>query len=513
MPRSSTLLASTVSAGRRIWPWIGAWALIFALHTCVPSVTWDEAWFARVTQRIAHEGAVPYRDVFYIATPLSLWIGVVCSWLFGAQLLVLRAVAAVYAVATAGAGWSVTGRLGLGRLGRFAVVAALLGLGSGLGWPPAHYTALAIAFAAWTFDRAVAIVQANTDDDVRREFVVAAALVALTVCSKQTLGLYVAPMPIVAVLTRRPALGECLRLLRRGALVGVSIGAAVMAPVVVTGGLGQFVDQTVLAQGEYVEVSGIPWSDGVNQFGRDFSHVLDVGRWPFIVQGFAFVIPVVAVAVVAAAFVLGDRRGRVTASLAMIAAVAITANAFPRADGTHVIAGSVGSILAIGACAAGLRPRVPWSAVRYAVATLGLVVLPVLAVNAGSQAGIGERGLPHARGVGVPLRAGERDAMSTLRGVTNGEVFVLSPDASRIYLFGGIRNPTRYDFPLRGAFGVDGERDLIAAVRAGSLPVCVGFSYGPPLAPADLDAAVASSLVPRRDVEPVCVLYAAPSDG
>jgi hypothetical protein len=171
-----------------------------------------------------------------------------------------------------------------------------------------------------------------------------------------------------------------------------------------------------------------------------------------------------------------------------------------------VAAASVGSILAIGVAASLLRTRVAFPAARLVFASFGCAAFVALAANAVSQAGIGTRNVPHARGLGVPLRPGELEAMAKVRDATGGTVFVYSPDASHVYLYGDIRNPTLYDFPIRTALSVHGEADLASAVRAGKLPVCLGFSYGPPLAPVELDNAVSESLKPVLDAQPVCVL-------
>jgi len=488
-----------------VLPWVGVWAVLLALHCCIPAVTWDETWFAQVTERVAHQGAVPYRDVFFTATPLSMYIGVAASALIGTQLLVLRAIAAAYAVVAAAAGWSVAGRLGLGRVGQISLTAALLGLGSGLGSPPSHYTALAIAGAAVVFDLAIAIALAPTDSETRRLAMAAAAAVAVTFGAKQNIGVYIAPMPVVALLTRRPRPADLAGTLGRAAAIGATVVGFVLAPVVLTGGVSAFVDQAVASPGDF-SPGAIPWSDGLDVLGHDVTHITDPGRWPAIVQGSAFVLPAVAVILLLLAFFGGAYRDRQIAVLALLGGAAISAHALPRSDGTHVVAASVGSMLAIGVAASLLRTRVAFPPVRLMFASLGGVAFVVLAAGAMSQVYVGNRNLPHARGLGVPLRPGELDAIAKVRDATGGTVFVYSPDASHIYLYGGLRNPTPYDFPIRTALGRSGEADLAAAVRAGRLPLCLGFSYGPPMAPVELDDAVRESLTPVLDAQPVCVL-------
>jgi hypothetical protein len=227
-----------------------------------------------------------------------------------------------------------------------------------------------------------------------------------------------------------------------------------------------------------------------------------------MVRGAAFVLPLVAVGLLILAFALGDRRARVLSLIALLGGAAMTAHAIPRADETHVVAGSVGSIFAIGIAAGLLRQRVTARSVRLAIASVGGIAFVVLAAGAVSQLRLGDRGVAHAKGIGVPLGPGELDALARLRDATNGTVFVFSPDAAHVYLYGGLQNPTPYDFPIRTAFGGQGERDVAEAVRAGHLSVCVGFSYGPPLAPTEIDAAIAETRVPIGDYRPVCILQA-----
>ncbi len=58
----------------------------------------DETWFLQVVRRVL-DGEILYRDIYFGATPLSVYITTFFGWIFGSELWVARGVLVLYFVA------------------------------------------------------------------------------------------------------------------------------------------------------------------------------------------------------------------------------------------------------------------------------------------------------------------------------------------------------------------------------------------------------------------------------
>lgn len=85
--------------------------------------------------------------------------------------------------------------------------------------------------------------------------------------------------------------------------------------------------------------------------------------------------------------------------------------------------------------------------------------------------------------------------------------FMTGVDASFYYLLGGLRNPTKYDYPFTTPFGVHGQQEVIEMLQSGKISkVC--YRPGPegPFMPVVLSDYVTSVLTAQKDAG-ICTVY------
>lgn len=465
----------------------------------------DEAWFLQVVNR-CRRGEVLYRDVFYGAGPLAVWVALAVVRVTRPQLLAMRALVVAYFVALLmAATW---------LLNETAVMP---------GWAPVALWIGAVAFAgpSWGVDNqygqlaflatvlSLAGVAAHADGGPWLAAVVAGAAAGAAVAAKQNLGL-VATVAATAALVATGATVDAL--LRFGAGFVLAL-VACFAPVLRAGALADFGRRAVANKVTYLSSGWLTPLDGLRCVyppGRP------AGAFPAAARAVAassfLVLPVLVLAVVVdAAVLLGGSSDdvRLAASIAMAAAVVALAGAFPRADLPHVQGLFPTALLAVlitwRAAVAGLDwsppPAAGWAvgAVLAAWTAVALVVSLDTVHRVPAQGSGVDYELPHLRG--VPVRrwgpgTGPRHG-DALRTVTGGSVFLLRPDAAWWYLAAGLTNPTPYDYPYASVFGPDGQAQTIAAILRGDVRwVCLASPMEGRLAPVELQAFVQGSMEP-----------------
>jgi len=112
---------------------------------------------------------------------------------------------------------------------------------------------------------------------------------------------------------------------------------------------------------------------------------------------------------------------------------------------------------------------VAWTAIG-GVALVARAVLPAQGLGFGNSILAHFEDTPRA-----PTDVRLRDSLARLHRLTGGDVFIVRSDASYLYLGGGLRNPTRYDFPVRSDLGSSGQAGVVRDITRGSLRwVCLG---------------------------------------
>jgi hypothetical protein len=468
---------------------------------------YDESWFLQVSDRVAG-GETLYKDVAYGATPLAVYLTLPLVWLFGAQILWVKALVVGCFAASLLLLVSIGRRIGATNLELAAAGAALLV------WSPPIRAGLYQPLATMLLLAALAATLAWRDGRAARTLALAGALAGLSFAAKQNVGAYAA----VAVLAAALAGGGSGRV-RAAALASGTFATTVvltLVPVLATGGLRGFWDYGFASKGEYVDRGGISYADGIES-------QLYLVRYPVhgvvdaataVVHAYELavfvLVPVILLALAAAWLrTRGEDRARiaVVGAFSLAAAVAI----FPRADTAHV--SFVFPVLLVGALCA-CKALVEEAHLRTAAAVLLAVLAPVVLarglwpVAQLAQGTVQFSGLPHTRGVLVEpaVETELANAAAALRREP-GPVFAATSQAGILYLVSGLENPTPFDYPLVSAFGRDGEERLAADVERGRFAaVCVDFGTDPAVVPTRLAAAIERSLAPAEDLG-VCRVY------
>ncbi len=503
-------LGARAARARRLAAWAALSVAAFLL-TARADFSWDEAWFLQVVDRVL-AGDVLYRDVFFGATPLSVFLAAPFHVLLGVEVLVLKGLVTACFVATAALTVRAGRLLGLHPAWLVALVVVLL-----LYAPPravSLYTPLATTLALACL--VLALERLDRPGETRLA-AAAGAAAGLAFATKQNVGALALAALLVAVAAggvwRRPALAALAAFAAIAVLLVLSLWAL--------GSLGGLADYGFLGKGAYVKGGSVGPLEGLRgelmpAGGEDAFDIARRAYW----QG-AYLLAVVAP--VALALAAGRVRGALERRRLSVLAAFLVAGLiapFPRYEGQHV-----GMIVpfALLALVAALHVLVsPWPTRRtrialialFAWAALGLAVLtvrPLVWLATGSH-GLSE--LPHFRGMLIERDLERRlaaDARALSAAAHGDDVLLLSARAGFLYLVSGVGNPTPYDYPLRTAFGRSGEEAVRRAVADGRIRlVCIGFSVQEALRPVELERYVTTRLRRVADLGS-CTLYGASS--
>jgi 4-amino-4-deoxy-L-arabinose transferase-like glycosyltransferase len=465
-------------------------AILFAVTLSYGIGTGDDAWSLLVSERVG-SGDVLYRDVWFGATPLPVWIGVAATKLLGTELVVLKGLVVICLTVTALLSARIAGQLGVGRTGRVLVAAASIAYANyssaGLYTPLAYVLLLASmsAVLAWR-GRLERGSEPGGDASL---LVIAGVAAGLSAASKQNVGLLAIAATVLSVALLSPPRTIALR--SRVAEVAVVVGAATVAavipliPVAIQGALGDLVTFG-FQKGTYVKHASIPYS-------RGFDAMVDLAGRPFSQPGMlaryvAYFIPPLAILGLLA--IAWRNAAKLAATVALFVGAAVAA-IFPLANYGHVSAAVPICAVAIAWSMKELTARLSESTRRTGfvvasafvglAAAASLVGHPVKALHAGDV----PADLRHFHGPLVSSGFSDHatDLATELREADGGQntTFLLMRGAPFYYLLSGLSDPTRFDYPLVTTFGASGQDEVIEAIRRGAVRhVCVS-SFAPNL--------------------------------
>jgi 4-amino-4-deoxy-L-arabinose transferase-like glycosyltransferase len=507
-----------VSSRRLVAAGLAALTVAAGLYLLSGINTRDEAWFLQVAARTA-DGDVLYRDVFFGATPLSIWLTWPLVALFGAQLAWVKLlVLASFAVTLALTAWTAR-RLGAGTAAVLLLAAALLVLATPL--RSSLYQPLATTFLAACL--ALTLVWVEGGPRARLAVAAAGAAAGLAFAAKQNVGLYALAALLLAVLLA----GEGRRLRAWGlAGAGFAVCAVLpLVPVAATGGLGAFWDYALAGKGAYTDLGSVSYVQGFRLEAVQARDLLTGGSvldaiLPAYHALLYLVVPAILVLLVPAWLrTAGEERRRL--EVVGLFALASAAAILPRADASHV--GVVSPVLLLAGWYAGHLLLRGWEPGRRRTGALAagiaLVLAPGVVVVAAWPAIQAERGarpsdLPFARGVLLDPVREERmreTAFVLSRAGADGPLFLATPEAGFYSLLSGVPNPTPYDYPLATAFGRTGQAELVAQIRRGELDaVCLGIRRAGDLTPWRIVHTVRTTMEPGERT-PACRVYRRPA--
>jgi len=476
----TTLVAWGRAVTRRsFWAPVGALVGVFA-------VTWltalrapvnhaDEAWFLWVAVRSNH-GAHLYRDVYYVSTPLAMWLMQAAVWVFGPHVAVERALAAALFSISALLIWRIGARVSVSRLARATVVVAMFVFASPVAHFASIYSMLAVTLSLGAM-LAVLRAVASNGRAVGRWCLIAGLLCGFAFASKPNTGL-LAALAVCAVIiatTRRAHGPATTRIGIATVVVGSAATAALtVVPFIASGTFNDLIGNVFTGKSDYFSAVGSPLLPGLQ-------HLIDtLGAGTIGTQVVAF--DILAPVVVVAMFGVAWWRTRERTSPEFVALVAFTVVGIGAAApdfGPQHVTEAMPLLLVLPVFAlARTRPfawhRRTWPRVVVVVATTSLVLVASIAVAADAQSPsvtpndrIVASALPYLDGQPISaiheanvLRDGRE-----LHRRTGGHVFIVEASAAQFYLTGALTDPTPYDFPARSDLGPGGEAGAITYVQ------------------------------------------------
>ena len=431
------------SADSSAMTWVALGVLATIVGAWYQPVSVDEAWSLVVARRM-NRGDRLYRDVFYGAAPLAIWLQSLAFRLLRPQGVVVRGLTVIYQVAQL---WAAAALLGGDSPAVFAVVGVLVGIGGLHLGLHNHYGQLTAASALWG---AVAVFH------------------GLPVVAGLVLGL--------GLLGRYPA--GVLATVALGLVVGWSgdwpgalgLLAASTVPVLVfvlvrPSSVRWFVERAVANKRAYLASGGFSPRQWVTT--RTWS------SWPVIAIHASTTVAMLGVVAAPAASAWSLYRGLPGSAIALALAAVGLLMVYPRFDGAHALAAIALSGPAVALAASSAEWLLWVGALGWLMAVLGLAGRVRL-----TRVGTYRRDLPSMRHLPVaPIRGGVWPD-ETLELPT--EVFLLRIDAALVYACGGLVNPTPFDYPAVSTFGAGGQRLVLNRFQEG-MPVCNG--WGDPTGP------------------------------
>jgi len=478
----------------------------------------DEAWFLQVMRRV-HQGDVLYRDVFYGAGPLAVFLTMPLIYLIGVEILAVKIVVAASYTVSLLLGMHILERIGADPKSR------LIFLGVNLLFAPpaphAPYQSLANTFLMAASDSTMAALN-TVDPRARLLFLAGAGSAAgLSFAAKQNIGVYVLLAILGALLIKRPGAHRDLcrwAIEIRTAILAFSLAVALtFLPIWLGGGGSKFLDYGLINKQAYLRLAGIPYTDGLQGALRSLQALspratIEQGLWTL--RFMAFLLPFIA----GVFWIAGLSRIPATkrphwAAIGLFAGAAFL-GVFPRADYAHLIyAIPTLWIVILGAWSA-IKIR-SWKITieRGAGAFIALALL--LALSAPSirvlQGRLTISTLPHFYGplIDPALQTRIQEEAEQLQArAPDNSLFLLFPTAGFYYLVAGLHNPTPFDFPTATSFGRNGQKEVIQAIREGRIHRICYWRWDWNLRPVEIETFVEQEMEYVEDLG-ICKLYRA----
>jgi 4-amino-4-deoxy-L-arabinose transferase-like glycosyltransferase len=440
---------------------LAVFAAAFASVGRRPVLRSDEAWFLWVAVR-AHDGASLYRSVYFVTTPLALWIMELGVWVLGPRVWVERALACMCLTVSITLLWHIGNRLAIPRQRLLLVVAATFVLGA----PVAHfgsvYSMLAVSLSLAAL---AALTRAlTTCSDARGAIpglIGSAMLCGAAFASKPNTGLFalIALLAVIVSWSRDskdlPVGGWAIS----AALVAAGVVVLATAlPFIATRSLGALLGDVFAGKrGSYLRIEAFGFGGSVQLIPLGALLLAGGSWWRAKSARSPLVIALVAFTFVGLAATGPDYRAQHVAEAAPLLVLPLFlqfGESGPRRASRHRVA--QGLSIAVTVCLVCLFVRSvvnanqPPAAPGDRVVTERTVQFSGLLTTEATQ------------------RRTTADLVS-LRRATGGTVFLEFLSASYYYLAGALRNPTRYDYPAQSDVGSGGETAVIRALARGKV--------------------------------------------
>lgn len=512
--------------------WLVGALILFGLSyfvTITRDLTDDESWFLQVVHR-ATSGDVLYRDVYFGATPLSVYLTATFTSLFGTEILVIKAVVMLCFVLIVLLCCRIARQCG--SFPRFPLLLVLALFVYAIPQPVAPYNPLANLFLLGCFSASLVWREsAKTESGLnlarsRSAGALGMAGVAAGLCfaAKQNLGLYaLAALLLTVVVHARATRTGAERTLVAMFLVLTAFVLStvlVLLPVGFSGGTEKLLEYGFLGKGAYLRYGQVSYLEGLRGLASLLKSPASLVNLTEVHWHMQFLLPFLTFGALLVTWCRAGPEERVLATTVFLFVGAAFMGVFPRANISHLRHATPALLLGLSYAWYRIIPGIatPWLRLVPAGLLLwfgigvGFMLMPPMErITSGNYH---LSALPHFRGILMPraVDAPIRTFAKRLAEEAGGEqVFFLGPYAGFYYLVSGSKNPTRFDFPSVTGFGRDGEADVAAAISRGQIRiVCLEPVGTSPLWPVRLVGYVQEHMERGRDLS-FCTLYRNPT--
>lgn len=496
-------------------------------------ISWDQNWFLQVVHRLL-TGDVLYRDVWFVATPLSIYITTAFAALFGNEILVIKAVMALCFASTCLLSYRIALQLGQSRFSAVLMVMILLIYypswmpGYNVPYTPMGYVFMLASFSAvLSWRKSVRAVRHAAARSATRDLVAAGISAGFCFAGKQNLGLYtLAALCLAVVVVCRDVRASVPHRSRAFALVLAAFSLAagvILLPVWLSGAGVKLLDYGFFDQGSYMRYAQIGYRTQLGAFVSLTRDAVSLRKLGALYRQLQFILPIPAFAALLWSWVRAssDKRGLATIVLVFVAAA--FAGVFPRVDTAHMICAVPALLLGF----VWAYPNIDFSVNTFWIPLARMAILLGLGVRLAYEV------VGSVRWMAYGIRSGkyqfapwpgfhgvfllsdfiedaETQAEMLKASAASQEVFILSPPAAFYYHVTGLRNPTPFDFPLSTAFGLHGQAEVIEALERGEFCwVCLSPLGSHSFAPVLLETYVQQHMEPVRSTG-WCTMYRNP---
>ncbi|HEY0005141.1 MAG TPA: hypothetical protein VGB17_10065 [Pyrinomonadaceae bacterium] len=486
----------------------------------------DEGWNLQVASRVL-AGETLYRDIFFGATPLAVYLNSILLKIFGTELLVLKAFGALLFVFYALLADRIAEQLCASRGVRFCLALALLiycapGLYS-------SYSALSILFflaclsatLSWQQQVFAAKEGRNTQLESTALMIIAGAAAGFCFASKQNTGLVtlvalmltIIPTFFFGGLDRRQTLNANLL----AVLAFILAAGIVLVPVWSSGGMQKFLDYGFTGKGRYLNFGAVSYFETLRLiffFDRQAGLRNNLRQ---IYQNSIALLPLSTFLLLSITLIRVSKGARPQTVAVMTFACAAFLYIFPRVDSYHLALAAPALLIGLAHAWSRLGPQLSAHGRQILRACLciwlvmGLYIALIGPLRRFANEGFHLSTLRHFRG--VPMQASREDEIrrqidGLLKAAEeDGQVFIISRNAGFYYLASGLKNPTPFDYPYVTAFGQRGEAEVIESISQHRLSaVCLDQTDDPQLQPRALVKYVQENMK-RGDDLGGCTMY------
>ncbi|MFH0782542.1 MAG: hypothetical protein V2B20_11420 [Pseudomonadota bacterium] len=465
------------------------WCLNFVIAYCAGVGPVDESWFLQVVNRVS-EGDVLYRDVFFGATPLSVYLSALLFKIFGSELLVIKLFGALITTGSALLGARVY--MQLTRQTSFPVglmlVCSLLGnywFGGG-----SLYSPLAYLFFLWAFNAFIEWKEAVARGGPYHNYLIKIGiLTALCLLSKQNIGILlgiaiVASIAASAIQLRWPA----VKLLRANLFIGLPLLAILclgLMPLLLSGAGPSFLEYGFSGNSKYLRFGGVSYLEGLTELWPALYTYFSFGTIRWAIHCIDFAIPVLFLLLLFPMFIFARQDWGLKVAVVTFFACAFFGS-YPRYDYyhlSHTVPALAPILWAVSHWLLSKFPILTWlgHGITLAIALsafAGMVIEPLSGLIAGKYT-ISK--LPHFSNTlflsdTYKEFESNKDRLKTY--YASKHPFFCMPHASFYYLAGGFKNPTPYDYCLKTSLGRNGELRLIEQIQGKEIEDVCWKSFG-----------------------------------